>query len=452
MGQVGKVARRGGDERGEEQARRPPEARTPQHTVLALQRSAGNRAVARALLQRAWSDDHVYTVIRERIPGFQDRLRPETFAIDVRERFDALDALTGEIEKEIRDSVGGRYRLGRTEEYAETAVETLKALQARAAAARDAARAMAEPFWEADKRVAELERVSALLQAVTQERHVAGASGAGKAPDLSGAEKTLETQAVIPSDTFKGMDVTFAALDKWALEQRALIDAAKAPLIEYFDLKLELEGNLEQIDELFAQFATAPVKGRKQMQTAREGFTPRMESIVKRGEAARGLTTKDDVGALTLAVKQLKDLRKDVRELGVGLEDATDGLTSGPSLRRGQRTSLPTVTATVAAGVPHRAQMLVAAVKDTKKSPAWMTAAEDFTRNTLATGRPDHIHICGGGNTLLYSGRLLLGFISVHLDSSQPSQRQANKVFGRDRSNPVDVVLQGGVLKEVVPG
>jgi hypothetical protein len=452
MDHVEKVPGRRRDEQGETPARRPPEACPPPHPVIALQRAAGNRAIARALLQRAWSDEHVYTVIRERIPQFRSRLRPETFPIDVRERFDALNALTAEIEKEIRDSVGGRYRLGRTEEYAETAVETLKELQAKAVAARDAARAMAEPFWEADKRVAELERVSALLQAVTQERHVAGASGMGKAPDLSSAESTLATQAVIPPDAFEGMDETFAALDRWALHQRALIDAAKAPMIEYFDLRLDIEASLEQIDELFARFETAPVKGRKPMQTTRQDFTPRMAAIVNRAEAARGLTTQADVIALKLAVKQLKDLNKDVLALGGELEDATDGLRSGPTLRRGQRTSLPTVTATVAATLPHRAQMLVAAVKDAKRSPEWTTAAEDFTRNTLATGRPDHIHICGGGNTLLYSGRLLLGFISVHLDSSQPSQRQANKVFSRDRSNPVDVALQDDILKEVVAG
>jgi hypothetical protein len=150
----------------------------------------------------------------------------------------------------------------------------------------------------------------------------------------------------------------------------------------------------------------------------------------------------------------LKKLKPDIYELGEAVELAVEAIPLSARMGRGQRTSLPAIPEAQAnlLGPGFNGEMVLQAVKEAKKTPEWMQAAVDFVLGNLALGRPDHIHICGGGNTLVYRNRLIRGYMTEHLDSRKESQAQFKKILYRETNNPVRVAVRGNVLHEVVRG
>lgn len=126
-----------------------------------------------------------------------------------------------------------------------------------------------------------------------------------------------------------------------------------------------------------------------------------------------------------------------------------------PRTVNNRKTKLPIIHASDAAKLASTAQgrILSEAIRQLLKESTWYTAAIEFIAGRLADGRGDHIHLAGGSHTIIYKGDILRGFMTVHLDSSKESQLQANRILYRSmgEDNVVDVAVDGGMLKEIVP-
>lgn len=161
------------------------------------------------------------------------------------------------------------------------------------------------------------------------------------------------------------------------------------------------------------------------------------------------LSAKD----LGVVFAETDDILEAIRNLPASLNQTGQAPKSMPKGTR--KSKLPTLEKSVADTLPatERGTALTEAVREALKEPSWVDALIDFMAGRLALGRGDHIHLAGGGHTLIYEGDVVLGFMTLHLDRSNESQRQHNKILHRTTgaSNVVDLAFHAGALKEVIP-
>lgn len=417
------------------------------------------------LLQRVWSDEDVYRAVRETLPALRLKLE-QALEHEPRERLKALEQLEGEIAKHLADAQGGRYRLERTEDIAIGATDALGALKEKVAGLAGVMRTWIAPLVAADDLVERDENIRARLKLVADARRTFGAvdrpadarvtainrgTDAAVVTALGKGEDTMERTLSLSATELAQIDGALLAAESWARDQLLLLTQAKAPLRRYLKARLDVEEDLGNFEDDVKKHAGASLKGRKEIVAELARLQQALTAITGGGERARQLSRPTDPDELVRSAVALEKLYGGpIPALGLKLEEAIDmlPLKQASGARRG-RSGLPSITATAAAALTERAEMLLPAVKEALKTPEWLTAAADFAGGRLALGRPDHIHICGGGNTLIYKGKLIRGFMTEHLDSAASSQLKFNKIKGRDQGDKVTVVVDAGNLKEV---
>ncbi len=306
--------------------------------------------------------------------------------------------------------------------------------------------------WLADKQQARFEEAAA-TEAKARDLGLGWLADA-----IAGQRRSIE-QALASADAYFGKPLNRAGakLDKSVASWKALLVPIDKALSAYEPIRGDYAEILDITRDALERYE--PLPNKTKIKLALAGLERKIDGITRvaaqhaappRGKATTEDTLRAAANAYNNAVANLRALNDDMYGLGALQEEAVERARSNPKTSGGkQRTSLPRITQTQAATLP-MAEMLVQAVREAK-TPEWKQAAVDFVLGNLALGRPDHIHICGGGNTLVYRDRLIRGFMTVHLDSSTASQSQFGRVLYRETAFPVPVAVRGGVLHEVVP-
>lgn len=413
-------------------------------------------------VRRAWDEEQVATMIRESLPDLRLQLRTINAIQNPWTREAKASALLTRIKSSADEGrASGQFRLGRTLDLALGAVDSLDSLALDVqVCVMEAEAAVLLRRSAIDLKVADYDQlqtetgvVFARLEELAAELSIPITTPKSAVHDGRQAEIDVSTTLDIDDDKLDSL-VKAAAEEKrvYQAQLNRLIDA-RPTLVKYLEAKFKVESTLGDIRDLAegTEFKSTVIK------KLIVDYDKQIKAEVAKAAKSRSLLVDNPLPGLQAATKKLLAIEADMASpengsLGTLAEEARERFdrVTGPAKVKGQRTALPVLKSSAATG--HRAQMLLPAVKESQKSPEWKQAAVDFVEDRLALGRPDHIHICGGGNTLIYDGRLIRGFMTLHLDSRPESKQAANKIKGRPRESPVEVTVKGGILYEVIPG
>jgi len=286
-----------------------------------------------------------------------------------------------------------------------------------------------------------------------------GLNFAWAAAPVEADKREVEQMVASGTAAARQINAKMRALDARARDWPAALTKLSVAIGRHIQSVASIDAALEQFDDTIERYEK--LKNRQQhikdVARLRKAFDDKTQSMERTRAKLLGpnaAITLDVIESLAKAYDNAAQAletfdEKDIVDVGGNIQSAEESLPLTSRAGSNGRTSLPKVTRVAAATLPS-CEMLIPAVKESTKTPEWKQAAVDFTLGNLALGRPDHIHICGGGNTLVYRNRLIRGYMTVHLDSRPESQLQFNKILYRDQNKKVLVAVQGGVLKEVI--
>lgn len=429
-------------------------------TVETLQKSAAARLAGET------TEEAVYALVRDRVPALREQLRQAESSADPWEARALATRVRDEAAAAWKGRRPGFFRLARTYDYFESAMEMLRVLEAKAQQRID--EASARIIMLASDAVRHKEEIDALFERMTrlgkQMQVPLRPTGIDKRTLSAGEAATDELARVLVPEqaTLQNLDALLKAERQAYTAEVERLEALRPAVEEFLTAKERAQQAVQEIESLLGTIEYQKTLIKKDLEQARA----RLDRAVAEGNKVRRLTTPQAPAKLADVTESFRDLHQNLtRDEGRGkqgllvrAQEAAERskpagkpkAATAPSATARGRTTLPKVVASAAPR--NQAQMLEEAVKEAVKEPSWLQAAIDFTMNRLALGREDHIHLAGGSHTLIYRDRLIRGFMSVHLDTdNKTSIRENNKIRGRATSKPVDIASDGESLFEVIP-